>query len=94
MVSHCANPECGNEFLYLRDGELFVIKSQQQPSAHYYWLCSSCASHLRIINDPSHGVLISPRPATTELDGGTVAAAIRKAPKSDVEDDASRQMRA
>ena len=94
MVSHCANPECGNEFLYLRDGELFVIKSQQQPSANYYWLCTTCAGHLRIINDPRHGVLISPRSATAELDGSTIPAAIRKAPKSEMQDDASRRMQA
>lgn len=94
MVSHCANPDCGNEFLYLRDGELFVVKSQQQPSANYYWLCSSCASHLRIINDPRHGVLISARSATAELDGGAIPAAIRKAPKSEVQEDASREMQA
>lgn len=79
---------------YLRDGELFVIKSQQQPSANYYWLCSTCAGHLRIINDPRHGVLISPRSATAELDGDAIPPAIRKAPKPEVQDDASRRMRA
>jgi hypothetical protein len=72
VVSHCANPECGNEFLYLRDGELFVIKPVPQSSTQYYWLCSSCAGHLRVVHDPRTGVAISSRLGMLEPAGGTV----------------------
>ncbi len=51
MVSNCVNPDCTNEFLYLRDGELFVVKSQQ--SVEYFWLCSSCAKKYQVVYDGS-----------------------------------------
>ena len=57
MVSNCANPECNAEFLYLHDGELFVIELPDKKVA-YYWLCPSCARNLRVVFDPVEGAKV------------------------------------
>ena len=56
MVSNCVNPECTNEFLYLRDGELFVVRSQH--SVEYFWLCPECSVEYRVVYEPKRGALI------------------------------------
>ena len=56
-VSNCANPECNAEFLYLHDGELFVIELADKKVA-YYWLCPSCATNLRVVFDPAEGAKV------------------------------------
>jgi hypothetical protein len=47
LVSQCANPNCGEPFLYLRNGRLFVVPRQRAPETHatieYFWLCKRCA---------------------------------------------------
>jgi hypothetical protein len=50
------NPECSNEFLYLRDGELFVVRSQK--SVQYFWLCPSCAVSYRLVHDATSGARV------------------------------------
>jgi hypothetical protein len=50
MISNCANPDCGAEFLYLHEGELFVIELPDKGVAHY-WLCPSCARRMRLVYD-------------------------------------------
>lgn len=56
-VSNCANPECNAEFLYLHEGELFVIELPDK-SVAYYWLCPSCATYLRVVFDPVEGAKV------------------------------------
>jgi hypothetical protein len=57
MVSKCANPDCGAEFLYLHEGELFVIELPDKGVKHS-WLCPSCAPHMRVAYDPSEGAKV------------------------------------
>ena len=56
-VSNCANPECDAEFLYLHEGELFVIELPDK-SVAYYWLCPSCATNLRVVFDLAEGARV------------------------------------
>jgi len=57
MVSKCANPECDAEFLYLHEGELFVIELPEKGVA-YYWLCATCATYLRVVFDAVEGAKV------------------------------------
>ena len=61
MVSNCANPDCGAEFLYLHEGTVFTIELPDK-SVQCYWLCKSCARHMRVVYDPSEGVKVVARP--------------------------------
>jgi hypothetical protein len=54
MINYCANPDCGAEFLYLHEGELFVIRLPDNGVQHY-WLCPACAPIFRLTYDPSEG---------------------------------------
>ena len=56
-VANCASPECDAEFLYLHEGELFVIELPDK-SVAYYWLCPSCATNLRVVFDPAEGARV------------------------------------
>lgn len=56
-VSNCANPECDAAFLYLHEGELFVIELPDK-SVACYWLCPSCAKYLRVVFDPEEGAKV------------------------------------
>ncbi len=64
MVSKCANPGCSAPFHYLRDGKVFRIEIENQPSepqlveqakpaAHveHFWLCGPCASTMTLVVD-------------------------------------------
>jgi hypothetical protein len=49
VVSHCANPDCGAPFLYLRDGKLFAVPRPNSKSAiEYFWLCGACSTQLEL----------------------------------------------
>jgi hypothetical protein len=50
MVSHCANPACNKELLYLREGKVFLFSPRKNPDAsklphrlEHFWLCGACA---------------------------------------------------
>jgi hypothetical protein len=60
MVSYCANPDCGAEFLYLHEGELFVIELPNK-GVERYWLCPTCSRDLRVIYHPSEGAKVVPK---------------------------------
>jgi hypothetical protein len=60
MVSYCANPNCGAEFLYLHEGELFIIELPHDGVEHY-WLCPACARYLRVVYDISEGAKVVPK---------------------------------
>lgn len=57
MVTNCVNPDCDAEFLYLHEGELFVIKLPDN-GVEPYWLCPSCAPYMRVVYDPSGGAKV------------------------------------
>ncbi|HEU4414094.1 MAG TPA: hypothetical protein VFT65_04875 [Candidatus Angelobacter sp.] len=50
MVSQCANPSCGEPFLYLRSGRLFALPRHNPSATHatieYFWLCGTCAEKM------------------------------------------------
>jgi hypothetical protein len=47
LISHCANPDCGEPFVYLRTGRLFAVPrrtvSATRATVEYFWLCGRCA---------------------------------------------------
>jgi hypothetical protein len=46
MVSQCANPDCGRELRYLRDGKVyrFVLSTKNGGKRlEYFWLCGECS---------------------------------------------------
>ena len=46
MVSQCANPDCGRELHYLRDGRVyrFVLSTKSGAKRlEYFWLCGECS---------------------------------------------------
>jgi hypothetical protein len=58
MLSNCLNPACGATFRYLHEGRVFSVDRVCLPplsmksgvrKLERYWLCSSCASRLRIV---------------------------------------------
>lgn len=60
MVSNCANPECGADFLYLHEGELFVIKLPDE-TVQLSWLCPLCAPYMNVVCDADGEVRVVAR---------------------------------
>jgi len=65
VLSKCANPDCSNHFLYLREGKLFrmeVSDPSQDTTVRvevrkavirqeYFWLCADCARHMTVVRN-------------------------------------------
>lgn len=61
MLSKCANPECSNQFRYLRQGKIFVLSPTPEleelgigalASFHErFWLCERCCKEMQIAWD-------------------------------------------
>ena len=51
MVSQCVNPDCGEPFVYLRNGRLFAVPRRSasggRASVEYFWLCEKCAETMQ-----------------------------------------------
>lgn len=77
MVSYCANPDCGTEFLYLHEGELFVIELPHD-GVEYYWLCPSCAPDMRVVYNPSEGAKVEAKSGILDAARSIVHMAIKK----------------
>ena len=60
MLLNCANPNCSAEFLYLYDGELFVIELPNR-TVERYWLCRECAGSMTVNYVARDGVRVIPR---------------------------------
>jgi hypothetical protein len=75
MLSKCANPDCSQTFLYLRQGKLFrfdvpVLRDDgdhnaQQSSGgryrnEYFWLCDYCSMRMTLVCDRTLGVRTIP----------------------------------
>ncbi len=65
MLLTCANPNCTAEFLYLHEGELFLIELSDR-TVQRYWLCGACAPSMRVVYDPAEGIKLVPKDAATE----------------------------
>jgi hypothetical protein len=57
MVLNCANPNCAAEFLYLYEGELFLIELPNR-TVERYWLCGACSPSMRVVYEPAEGVKV------------------------------------
>jgi uncharacterized protein with PIN domain len=52
MVSRCANPDCGRELHYLRDGKIyqFVLSPETESKRlEHFWLCGECSKTMILI---------------------------------------------
>lgn len=74
MLAKCANPSCSTPLLYLREGKIFMVESQQQPRVElvnavptkskasnrveHFWLCGPCSGELTLTYDRQRGVEI------------------------------------
>ena len=74
MLAKCANPSCSTPLLYLREGKIFMVESQQQPRVElvsatptkpkaanrveHFWLCGPCSGEMTLTYDRQRGVEI------------------------------------
>ncbi len=72
MLSKCANPACSTEFIYLREGKLFVMEYTAKPRLtqpgpvlarptsrlEHFWLCGPCSENFTLIYNSELGVQI------------------------------------
>jgi hypothetical protein len=52
MISQCANPDCGRELHYLRDGKIyqFVLSTRAgSKRLEHFWLCGECSKSMILI---------------------------------------------
>lgn len=68
MVSECANPGCGAQFLYFGEGKLLTIRRQTGSTSgwqvEFFWLCGDCARHMDLevtLNGDLHLVSQEPK---------------------------------
>jgi hypothetical protein len=83
MVSFCANPDCGAGFLYLHEGELFVIELPHD-GVECYWLCSSCAPYMRVGYDASGRAKVVAKSGALDAARPIVRMAIKKPAGSEI----------
>lgn len=73
----CANPSCGREALYLRDGSLHLLELEASANRRleggeggfpmhsspqrYFWLCGDCTKVFSITNWTPSGIVLTPR---------------------------------
>ncbi len=74
MLAKCANPSCSTPLVYLREGKIFMVESQQQPRVElvsaaptkrkpasrveHFWLCGPCSGEMTLTYDRQRGVEI------------------------------------
>jgi hypothetical protein len=72
MLSKCANPSCSAQFIYLREGKLFVMEHSAKPRLklhgpvlakpasrlEHFWLCGRCSESFTLIYQAEHGVQV------------------------------------
>jgi hypothetical protein len=72
MLAKCANPACSTPLLYLREGKIFMVESQQPPRVEalppapakpkpsnrveHFWLCGPCSGEMTLTYDCQRGV--------------------------------------
>ncbi len=79
MLSSCANPSCSNQFRYLHQGKLFLLKCSTNKGKvtktvdfaghvdylHYAWLCDNCSQTLEVVLDSADRVMVRVRRSGT-----------------------------
>lgn len=60
MVSMCANPECGADFLYMYEGQIFLIQ-QLDKTIRPFWLCNRCAAEMEVVCGPLGTAKVVPK---------------------------------
>jgi len=71
LISHCANPDCDEPFIYLRTGRLFTVPrrsaSATSATVEYFWLCGRCAEIMQpeFTNHELHCTLVKRRDRET-----------------------------
>lgn len=70
MVSECANPGCGAQFLYFGEGQLVAVRRQAKSPlgshVEFFWLCGDCAKQMNLevtLDGDMHLVAQRPSPA-------------------------------
>jgi len=73
MLAKCANPSCSTPLVYLREGKIFMMESQQpqtekdgaifrrpRPSnrVEHFWLCGPCAAQMTLTYDRQRGIQV------------------------------------
>jgi hypothetical protein len=71
MLAKCANPSCSTPLIYLREGKIFMVESQQPQfevlnadklkasnRVEHFWLCGPCSGEMTIAYDRQRGVEI------------------------------------
>lgn len=52
MVSQCANPACGAQFLYFGEGQLLTVRrpahAHTESCVEFFWLCGACAAKMTV----------------------------------------------
>jgi len=49
MISQCANPACGRELHYLRDGKIYLLEVSAKTGGkrrEHFWLCGECSKSM------------------------------------------------
>jgi len=73
LISHCANPDCGEPFVYLRTGRLFAMPrrtvSATRATVEYFWLCGRCAEIMQpeFTHHEAHCTLVARHVRRTHL---------------------------
>jgi hypothetical protein len=77
MLSKCANPACSTQFIYLREGKLFVMEHTGKPALRqqgpvlarsatrleHFWLCGPCSESFTLVYSIDRGVQVVAREA-------------------------------
>ena len=64
MVSQCANPACGAQFLYFGEGQLITVRRHEQHAGsaiEFFWLCGDYVMRLSLEVGPDGSVNLAPR---------------------------------
>ena len=71
MLAKCANPSCSTPLLYLREGKIFMVETEQSQTAtdgaivirskassrvEHFWLCGPCSLEMTLTYDRQRGV--------------------------------------
>lgn len=69
MLLNCANSKCPAQFLYLYEGELFILQLPNR-TVERYWLCKACSPFMRVVYDLAEGVKVIPKGVARECMNG------------------------
>jgi hypothetical protein len=71
MLAKCANPSCSTPLVYLREGKIFMVETEQSQTGadgailirskasnrvEHFWLCGPCSLDMTLTYDRQRGV--------------------------------------